>query len=355
MFLRLASLALLSVVAGCGARTDLVLGEAPPGMDATVPRRDAGVTLPPPVDAGLDAAELPDAAEVCPEVDATFGSRQPALLILILDRSGSMRTLFRRWTPMFPSASRWEVVRELLVGSTGGTGLVDDVRARIGLSDYTSSRSECPEIRFVPPALGNTAALREELEAVGPAGGTPTAEAIRDALARVPMYREEDEPVAFLLATDGQPTGCGAGGGEAGVVAATRDAYAEGVRTFVISVGDDVSQAHMQDVANAGLGLAPGEGDAEFWVGRSPAYLSQALREASELAVGCLGRLSRRIRDMDRACEIVLRVGDGEPTCGDLADGYRFPDDRHVQLHGETCRAMRDGMPVTLDAPCGVL
>jgi len=337
---------LILALVGCGSKTDLhVAGATPSGMDAGERGVDAGRVEP-------DAGRPPDdAGRGCAELTASF-PREPPMLVLIIDRSGSMRRLFRRWTPMFPSASRWEVVREILVGARGGDGLVHSTSARIGMSTYTTERGECPFIRFVPPARGNAEALRVELESLSPGGGTPTAEAIRDALARVDDHRRGDEPVSFLVATDGAPGACGPGGGEAGVVAATREAFAEGVRTYVIGVGDETSAAHLQDVANAGIGVPSG---AQFWEGRSPAHLLAALEQATERAVNCYAVLSEPIADLARACEIGLWFGDEPFACGDLVDGYRFPDARHLELHGAACAALRAGQPMTLDAPCDVL
>lgn len=341
---------LLVALAGCGARTDLnVAGGDAASMDAgaTTGRMDAGR-----VEVEDDAgAPVEDAGRSCAELTASF-PREPPMLVLIIDRSGSMRALFRRWTPMFPSASRWEVVREILVGARGGEGIVHSTSARIGMSTYTTEAGECPFIRFVPPARGNAEALRVELESLAPAGGTPTAEALRDALARVPEHRRGDEPVSFLLATDGAPGACGPDGGETGVVAATREAFAEGVRTFVIGVGDETSAAHLQDVANAGIGATSG---AEFWEGRSPAHLLEALEEATARAVNCYAELSAPITDLSRACEVGLWFDDERFSCGDVVDGYRFPDARHLELHGAACQALRDGRAMTLDAPCDLL
>ena len=58
-------------------------------------------------------------------------------------------------------------------------GLVDSTRARIGLSTYASSFRACPDVRFVPPAFRNAAAIRAEMNSVGPGVGTPTVEALR--------------------------------------------------------------------------------------------------------------------------------------------------------------------------------
>lgn len=353
---RIASALLVATLAACGARTQLEPLANDDRMDASAPidagpdasRFDTGVVVPAP-DSGP-----PDGAVRCSELRVGFSTELP-MLILIIDRSGSMSWLFRRWTPMFPSASRWAVVRELLVGAEEYGGLVDRTRARIGLSTFAGTRGECPHIRFVPPAVRNGSAIREEMFEVGPGGSTPTAEAIRDATARVPMHREGSEPVAFLLATDGAPTGCGGLSPEDDTVDAVAEAYAAGIRTFVVSVGTDTSETHMQDVANAGAGLDPGDGDATFWRGRSPAHLSQALREAAARAVSCIGTLSAPILDMSRRCEVAVTFDEERIECDDLVDGYRFPDDRHIEFHGEACAALREGARLALDAPCDLL
>jgi len=166
---------LLVALAGCGSKTDLSRPrDAPARMDAGDGERE--------IDAGPGAGEAgpthEDAGDSCEPLSASF-PREPPVLVLIIDRSGSMRRLFRRWTPMFPSASRWDVVREILVGARGGEGVVHSTSARVGMTTYTTELGMCPFIHFVAPARGNANTLREALGSQAPAGGTPTAEAIR--------------------------------------------------------------------------------------------------------------------------------------------------------------------------------
>ncbi len=354
---RLTPVALIVLLSSCGARTDLE-GPGPErldaaGLDASGPRLDAG-PVPDGVDAGWDAGAPPDAGEICPELSATF-STTPPMIVIILDRSGSMRFLFREWTPQFPSASRWEVMRELLVGVEGRVdGLVGNIRARVGLSTFTTEPGVCPAIRWVSPAFRNLEAIRAELQGSGPGGGTPTAEAIDDALARLPAHRMENEAVSFILATDGEPGGCGGGGGRASVLRAVGDAYDQGVRTFVVGVGDDTSLEHLQEVANVGVGLDSATGTAEFWNGRSPARLASALNEAASRVTTCYGDLSRPLRDLSRACEVEVSVGGDPLPCGGT-DGVRFPDERHVELSGAACNAFRDSRTIAFNAPCDLL
>nr|MDQ3036227.1 VWA domain-containing protein [Myxococcota bacterium] len=245
------------LLASCGARTGLGTPSSDEPFDGGLERLpDGGLRPPPRIDAAISAdAMIPrdapsieiDGAMICGDVDLRFGMVPPTV-VLLLDRSGSMRATFREPTTHFPEpASRWVVLLDLLVGP----GIVDayEDRVRFGAATYTTARA-CPEMTWVPPALGNADAIASELRSLGPAGGTPTGEAIEDVTDRlVELGGIEGGAPVLLLATDGEPNGCSGGDARAASVAAMRRAWDAGIRTFVTSVGDEVARSHFQDLA----------------------------------------------------------------------------------------------------------
>ncbi|HJL19212.1 MAG TPA: VWA domain-containing protein [Sandaracinaceae bacterium LLY-WYZ-13_1] len=359
-------LGLAALSLACGTRSGLDVpatdGAVRSGLDGGAPE-DGGLPVDgsrgdgalPPFDAG---AHDGGTEERCPELRLRFGELRPTVL-LVLDRSGSMRALFGRpWTPRYSSASRWEVLRGILVGDARVDGLLDRNarRIRYGLITYSSSFGTCPDLRVVLPRLDNEPAIEMGL-GVGPRGGTPTAEALSSVTEMLPELVAGDEPVAVILATDGVPTGCRSSGGRptADTVDATAELYERGVRTFVLSVGEEVSTSHLQDVANAGAGRGPGDGDAEFWVGAAPASLREALDSALGSAITCVAVLSDPVDDLSRACELEVTI-DGEPVPCDDPDGFHLPRRDRIEFSGAACARLRTpGRALELDAPCDLL
>lgn len=351
-------------IGGCGASTGLKTPEPVATSDGgALPTRDAGM------DGGIDGGEaeldaaaegsdafVPDAGAACVELSATFGTTFPTVVLLI-DRSGSMTVQFRQWTPRYFGASRWEVITEILVGDEDTEGLLhrNQARIRYGLIAYTTEDGLCPYLDIVPPALNNAEAIARVLRGESPAGGTPTGETIATATEMRGAFASGADPISLVLATDGEPNGCSTEWtGTTGTIAATEAAYEVGIRTYVISVGDDVSSEHLQDVANAGAGHGEGDSDAEFWIGRAPSGLQAALAAAVSSALACRGRLSRPLISGSSTCELEVAI-DGAPLRCDDPNGFRLTDPGHIEVMGAACARLREGLPLTIDAPCGVV
>jgi Mg-chelatase subunit ChlD len=353
------------VLAACGARTGLGVSGHERGIDAAVVRLPDGAIVSIDASRSPDAARFPDGAPIpvdapppdsgtiCGPVALAFGRVAPTIA-LVLDRSGSMRETFRLSTIHYPEpASRWEVLVELLVGP----GIVQSYedRVRFGCATYTASGSECPELTWIPPALENAAAIRASLLSVGPEGGTPTAEAIEEVVTRLesdPASHEGGAPV-LLLATDGEPTGCFSFDPRDEVVRAVQRAFSLGMRTYVVSVGSDVAESHLQDVADAGLGHPPGSRAAEFWVATNPAGLSGAIRDVVAGAASCRAELPREA-DPSRICEVEVTVGGAAVPCGG-PDGFGLAGPRIFEVAGAACERVRSGARLRAVFPCGIL
>ena len=65
---------------------------------------------------------------------------------------GHLAARFPRESPRYPSASKWRIMTEFLVGSVGLLRSRGD-RARFALVTYTSERFTCPMLRVVPDKL----------------------------------------------------------------------------------------------------------------------------------------------------------------------------------------------------------
>jgi len=134
----------------------------------------------------------------------------------------------------------------------------------------------------------------------------------------------------------------------AGSVAAVRGAFRDGIRTFVISVGSDVSEAHLRDLANAGSGTTTGR----FYRASDPAALTAAFREITVGVRSCVFRLNGRVSD---AATGDVRLDGASLTLG-AADGWSLRSPSEIELRGAACvRARTTSSSLSARFPCGVV
>lgn len=291
----------------------------------------------------------------CPRVVVSPVARTPTVQ-LVIDRSGSMTT-------GFGGTSRWAAVRTAL---TGASGVVTQLENRVlfGATTYSSNRSgACPDLEATPTrAFGNRAAI-DTLLTRNTLTDTPTGESLRPVIDELIAGRPPDggqyTPV-ILLATDGMPDTC-ANVDENGNTAAqnlsimeTERAYAAGITTYILSVGNEVGDAHLQKVANAGVGQPVATGTAPFYKANDPAQLTDALRTIITGAISCQLDLSGNIANVALAEQSGIVTLGGVP----LTHGtdWRIVDENTIELLGMACDTFRDGN-VTLSAEfeCGTI
>lgn len=283
-------------------------------------------------------------------VDST---RTTPNVLLVIDRSGSMDR-------DFGADSRWDTLEAALLDTPDGVifPLQASVRFGFAMYDESGSPSGCPDLITVPTALDNYTAIESEYRMHGPAGGTPTGDSIQEILTRLDtLIDAPDQPTVFVLATDGEPDTCEDGDDEVNgrreSLEAVQAAFARDIRTFVISVGNDVGNDHLAQIANAGVGNAPDTAPgAEFWVATDTAGLRTALETIVGSIVSCELTLEGTI-DPARACDGEVRLGGDELTCG---TDWRAVDEDTIELLGAACeRLQRDGESLTATFPCGVI
>jgi hypothetical protein len=272
-------------------------------------------------------------------------------VMLIVDQSGTMED-------DFGGVSRWDALRDFLLRSPDG--LIDGLQSQVsfGLALY-SARSmeanqampegECPMVTTVPPAIDNFTAIEAAYRAAEPIEDTPTGDSITKITDDLGLVMDPDAivtPHVFVLATDGEPDRCeeldpqsDAAKDEA--IAAVARAYTLGIRTFVISVGNEVGADHQQDIANAGLGRVAGDPDAEFWVAGDDQTLRDALSQVVGSQLSCEIALQGRVMSGD-PCNGSVRL-DGAPlACGD-PNGWDLIDPGHIRVNGTACDALKAG------------
>lgn len=302
-----------------------------------------------------------DGSNVCADVQVQ-ATRVTPNVILIVDQSGSM-------TERFGDSNRWDALRDSLLADPGGLVTELDSIVRFGLALYSAEApidfepvpGECPLITWVPPDLNNHGAIAAVYRPADPIDETPTGASIDWALDRLTMSPDPNaDPTIFILATDGEPDTCeqpNPQNGQGESLAAVERAYLAGIRTYIISVGrGTVSEAHLQDMANAGLGREPGDPDAQFWEAGDDEGLRTALMDIVGGQLSCVVELQGRIDDLEQACSGRVELNGLPIPCND-PDGWRAIDESHIELRGDSCETLQSGPGVTLNAtfPCGII
>jgi hypothetical protein len=315
------------------------------GVDAGMPGLDAFSMR---VDAYLGDVPAPDNTCASVMLDAT---RVIPNVMLIVDRSGSMAT-----NEFSPGVTRWDALRTALFDPAGGLVTRLESSVRFGMAMYSNDprTMTCPDLFTVPCALNNAEALSASYTLRSPPRGeTPTGQSIAAVLGMIDVLvpvRDATSPTFFLLATDGEPNTCEDGtdrvGGQLASVDAVTAAHAAGIDTYVVSVGSEVSTAHLQDVANAGVGAM----GATFWVATDTAGLVSALSTIIRGVASCDVRLEGMVSGA-LACEGTVRLGAETLACG--TDWRLLDDGSTIRLLGAACdRLQTSGETLTASFPC---
>lgn len=287
----------------------------------------------------------------CIDEDVKFEPQIPTVIILV-DQSGSM-------TERFAGQDRWSAVYDALFATPDGVVLQLQDNVRFGLSLYTSNGGfaggECPLLTEQSVALGNYAALEQLYSDNSPQGDTPTGESIAAVAAELALFSEPGDK-AIVLATDGEPDNCtdpdahDATSQQISVDAASA-AFGQAIRTYVIAVGSDISDAHLQDVANAGTGVTSGP-DSPFWKANNKAGLIDAFNTIIEGVRSCVFDLNGTVSEEAKNDGKVSL--DGMLLSQDDADGWRLASPTQVELTGAACDAIKSGdHDIKISFPCG--
>jgi len=303
-----------------------------------------------------DAADglLPDgtggAGAGCADVHVTFEQQIPTVVVLV-DQSGSM-------TEDFSGGTRWSVLHQTLTDPQSGLiKNLEDV-VRFGLALYTSDGGfdggTCPQLVEVQTALGNYNQIKSVYDNAGPGGDTPTGESI-SAVAQKLATLDVDGPKIIVLATDGEPDTCAVPNpqnGQPESIAAAQAAYGAGIQTFIISVGADVGVQHLQEMANAGTGLAVNGGtNAPYYQALDQASLISAFDNIIDGVRGCIFTLDGQVVGDPAAGSVVL---DGTPLVYGDADGWKLNNQNEIELTGAACQSIQDGEhDLDVSFPCG--
>jgi len=294
-----------------------------------------------------------DGPDACADVNVNFEKQIPTVMLLI-DQSGSM-------TASFGNGDRWSVLYDTLMDPTNGVVKKLEKDVRFGLALYTSNDGNaggvCPMLAKVPLALNNHAAIDAVYAPQSPEGETPTGESITAVAADLLAFQEPG-PKIIVLATDGEPDTCAVPNpqnGQPESIAAAQAAFQKDVRTFVISVGAEVSLDHLQDVANAGAGLPiGGADDAPYYQALNQQALLDAFDKIINGVRSCVLKLNG-IVDETSANEGNVYL-DGQSLPYNDPNGWRLNGPDEIELLGTACDTIKQGdHSISVQFPCGIV
>ncbi|MCS6914082.1 MAG: VWA domain-containing protein [Myxococcales bacterium] len=317
---------------------------------------------------GRCVPEPPKDDGICPNIKVEVKPIIP-LVVLLIDQSGSMTAPFGTINGV--SMNRWQAVRYALTDATAGAVTALQGRVRFGATLYHSRGGNrggtCPILTKSMgqpaglPQLNNRNAIDELLANNSPVQDTPTAESVEAVVKDITEYARLIDPQAprvLILATDGDPDNCmnpdaHDATSRAMSERAVQAAYNAGIRTYVLSVGNEVTRSHLERLANAGVGKPLSPPSERFYQGNNPAELVEAF-----------GTIIRGVR----SCSFTLNgdvTADGAERATVLLNGqplrfrtdWNLMDKRTLVLQGAACEQFKntDQSTLTAEFPCGTV
>ena len=305
---------------------------------------------------------------LAPTGDANCGtqtsgtSQEPADVLLVLDRSGSMNesiaedcccnntcanaTGSKLCTSTSNCTERWPALTSAVNATLTSTPGI-----RWGLKLFSSPNSSgrnssCNVNTGVEVPISATAAttIQTQIAGVTPANNTPTAAAITEATKYLKTVTDPNNKV-ILLATDGEPN-CKANGGSSdsdvpGTVTAIAAALTAGFKVYVVGIGPSVG--NLDNFAQAG-------GTDKYFPATSPQDLASALAAISKAVATCTFALEKTPPDVNNIAVYL----DKNLVTKDAANGWSFgANSLTIVLNGTTCDKIMSGAASTVQVLFG--
>lgn len=291
----------------------------------------------------------------CAMTDVDLGHQLPTVLLLV-DQSGSMDA-------EFGTSDRWQTLRTALMDPTMGIVKTLEGQVRFGLTLYSGrdGAAPCPALTTVAPMLNNFTPIDMAYPVPTTAiiDDTPTGESIT-AAAKILQAVTDPGPKVIVLATDGEPDTCAVPDPQTPeakemAIKAAQDAFAMGVFTFYISVGNEVSEDHAREMANVGQGYPRADMTKRFYRANDQKELGDAFATIVNGVRSCSFALNGTVKDgsevegMVSLDGVTLKLGD--------PDGWRLSSPSTIEFRGKACDTVKDQNDHKVSArfPCGTI
>jgi len=275
-------------------------------------------------------------------------SRQPAEILIVLDRSGSMKEVPTGGTA---GTTKWDLV----VPGVNEVVTATDASVSWGLKVFPEgegqSCSATSVTNAIPVAIAamNAGAVTAQITATTPEGnGTPTGAAINAAVAYLKTLTEPN-PKFILLATDGEPS-CAASGSNATAartfaVQAVTDAAAAGFKTVVVGVATTKTAATnaLNDMAVAGqmARVDPDPAATKYYLASTKDELVKSLQAITGQVSSCVFDLKSAPPDPDN---IAVQInGQKAPKDTTHMSGWDYTGTgyQRVEVFGQWCDQLK--------------
>lgn len=275
-------------------------------------------------------------------------SRQPAEILIVLDRSGSMKEIP---TGGVAGTSKWDLVvpglNEVVTATNASVSWGLKVFPE-GAGMSCAAGNVTDDIP-VAVAANNATAVAAEITATTPDGnGTPTGDAINAAVTYLKTLNDTN-PKFILLATDGEPSCVGTSNNAARsrtfAVKAVTDAATAGIKTVVVGVATTKADATnaLNDMAVAGQ-MARVDSDptaTKYYLASTKDELVKSLQQITGQVSSCVFNLTSTPPDPDN---IAVKInGQKAPRDPAHTNGWDYMGTgyKQVEVFGQWCDQLK--------------
>jgi len=298
----------------------------------------------------------------CGSANINFSMDIPTVILLV-DQSGSM-------IEDFGNTDRWNAVKTTLVNEDDGLVKNLESQIRFGLQLYTSTDAiaaagNCPVLTGVEAEVDNYSSIFAVYDDPNnePVEDTPTGESV-DAVVEILKADNSPGNKIIVLATDGMPDTCDIpdpdNQEETNIanqqsIDSVTAAFNAGFPVYVISVGTQVSEEHLAQLANVGQGYDIDDPDgAIYYMGTDATSLENAFSNIVQGIRDCVLRLNGRADEsLIDECRVTI---DGNPVDYQSDDGWRLNNPGEMELLGASCESIQEGdVNVSVSCPCNAV